>query len=171
MPPAWSGNSGGRRSAGSRRPSMPAAPASPARAPSACLGVGGPRRERPPTRRKVGAARRVGPRHPGLGSGEGELQRYRDSTVCKARHQPRSLVTVYKPCFGLSPLGNILSATNRGKAHPAHYYLLTQGGSRAFQTKYPDLLLACDVSLLGCSCILERIENTRVIECNKGKYN
>lgn len=59
MRPAWSGNSGGRRNAGSRPPSTPAAPASPARAPSACLGAGGRRSERPRTKRKVGAARRA----------------------------------------------------------------------------------------------------------------
>lgn len=60
MRPAWSGNSGGRRNAGSQLPSTPAAPASPARAPSACLGAGGRRSERPRTKRKVGAARRAG---------------------------------------------------------------------------------------------------------------
>ena len=56
----------------------------------------------------------------------------------KARHRPPSLVTVSAAFLGLrSPLGNILPATNPGKAHRALYYLLTQGGSQAFQTVYP----------------------------------
>lgn len=157
--PAWSGNSGGRRNAGSRLPSTPAAPASPARAPSACLGADDRRSERPRTKRKVGAARRarrgIGwaggvAKGSGLSEESRGLQSRKETTKQnpkqatplpppkKARHRPRSLVTVSTAYLGLRrPLGNILPATNPGKAHRALYYLLTQGGSQAFQTVYP----------------------------------
>ena len=174
--PAWSGNSGGRRNAGSQLPSTPAAPASPARAPSACLGVGGRRSERPRTKRKVGAARRAGRGigwAGGVAKGSGLSEESRGTGALqftkqkrkhtqnktqnkpppkrkkKARHRPRSLVAVSTAYLGLrSPLGNILPATNPGKAHRALYYLLTQGGSQTFQT-VSTLLMGCRSQIAG----------------------
>lgn len=114
LQPVWSGNSGGRRNAESQLPSTPAAPASPGRAPSACLGAAGRPSERPPTKRKVGAAQRagLGTWGPGWGRGSslpGELWRYRYCTVHGTEHQPQSLTAVCKAHFSLRrSLGAVL---------------------------------------------------------------
>lgn len=139
--PAWSGNSGGRRNAGSRPPLMPAAPALPAKGPSACRVADGRLSERPLKKRKVGAAGGAW----GSILGGGQERATEAQGICNL--QSRAPATR----FGYSLQSSLVWATFGWPQIPAKLgYLLTQGGSEAFQTVAQGQLLGCEVSVVDC---------------------